>query len=583
MKKLLYTIGLALLAVSCTEDYTDWANPFKNDPEAAKSMSMSINPVATIDLSKVTTETIQIFSPTITIDDEAQTTFEAMLLGEDGISDATFNVNSDGTVQKDVLETAVYSLYGQRPVERAIPMSVTGLVNIGGQTFKGFGETTLKVIPNAPEIEAAYYLTGSINGWNNTDTTYKLTNDGSDPYENPTFTCRIPAPEDGSNIEFKMTPESGLGGDWSKCLAAGDEGKFKYNNDGGNLVINAVAGAKFYDLTFNMLDQTWEAKALLFDIEKNWYLTGSINGWNNTDTTYKLTNDGSDPYANPTFTMRIPAPEDGSNIEFKMTPESGLGGNWSKCLAAGNGPVGTFAYNNEGGNLVIEAVEGAKYYDVTFNMMALTWSYKAITFNPFVFFIGATDGWANAEQKLVLTDEGAGIYTGYVYCADPNGWGNCFKFQKVAGDWGTEINTGHMTGGMTGGVGLHDGDTNFEIKDGEGVYFFTLNLSANTLNALKVEKMGIIGDFNGWGGDVEMKWNATDYCFEATGAGVTANGWKFRVNADWGINLGSNDSAEPSKVLADLLANGKNIGVAGNTVKLYPTRKTSDKIYCTVE
>ena len=583
MKKLLYTIGLALLAVSCTEDYTDWANPFKNDPEAAKSMSMSINPVATIDLSKVTTETIQIFSPTITIDDEAQTTFEAMLLGEDGISDATFNVNSDGTVQKDVLETAVYSLYGQRPVERAIPMSVTGLVNIGGQTFKGFGETTLKVIPNAPEIEAAYYLTGSINGWNNTDTTYKLTNDGSDPYENPTFTCRIPAPEDGSNIEFKMTPESGLGGDWSKCLAAGDEGKFKYNNDGGNLVINAVAGAKFYDLTFNMLDQTWEAKALLFDIEKNWYLTGSINGWNNTDTTYKLTNDGSDPYANPTFTMRIPAPEDGSNIEFKMTPESGLGGNWSKCLAAGNGPVGTFAYNNEGGNLVIEAVEGAKYYDVTFNMMALTWSYKAITFNPFVFFIGATDGWANAEQKLVLTDEGAGIYTGYVYCADPNGWGNCFKFQKVAGDWGTEINTGHMTGGMTGGVGLHDGDTNFEIKDGEGVYFFTLNLSANTLNALKVEKMGIIGDFNGWGGDVEMKWNATDYCFEATGAGVTANGWKFRVNADWGINLGSNDSAEPSKVLADLVANGKNIGVAGNTVKLYPTRKTSDKIYCTVE
>lgn len=469
MKKLLYTIGVALLAVSCTEDYTDWANPFKNDPEAAKSMSMSINPVATIDLSKVTTETIQIFSPTITIDDEAQTTFEAMLLGEDGISDATFNVNSDGTVQKDVLETAVYSLYGQRPVERAIPMSVTGLVNIGGQTFKGFGETTLKVIPNAPEIEAAYYL------------------------------------------------------------------------------------------------------------------TGSINGWNNTDTTYKLTNDGGDPYANPTFTMRIPAPEDGSNIEFKMTPESGLGGNWSKCLAAGNGPVGTFAYNNEGGNLVIEAVEGAKYYDVTFNMMALTWSYKAITFNPFVFFIGATDGWANAEQKLALTDEGAGIYTGYVYCADPNGWGNCFKFQKVAGDWGTEINTGHMTGGMTGGVGLHDGDTNFEIKDGEGVYFFTLNLSANTLNALKVEKMGIIGDFNGWGGDVEMKWNATDYCFEATGAGVTANGWKFRVNADWGINLGSNDSAEPSKVLADLVANGKNIGVAGNTVKLYPTRKTSDKIYCTVE
>ena len=71
MKKVLYAIGLALLTVSCTEDYTDWANPFKNDPEAAKSMSMSISPVATIDLATVTTETIQIFSPSIAIDDEA--------------------------------------------------------------------------------------------------------------------------------------------------------------------------------------------------------------------------------------------------------------------------------------------------------------------------------------------------------------------------------------------------------------------------------------------------------------------------------------------------------------------------------
>lgn len=576
MKKFLYTIGLALLVVSCTEDFKDWASPFKNDPEAAKSMSMSINPVGTIDLATVTTETVQIFTPSITIDDEAETTYQATIYGPEEGDEAEFGVGADGSVLTSALEVAVYSLYGQRPVTRNIPMDVVGFVKVGGQTFKAIGKTTLSVIPNAPEIEAAYYLTGSINGWDNSDTTYKLTNDGSDPYENPTFTCRIPAPEDGSNVEFKMTPESGLGGDWSKCLAAGDEGKFKYNNDGGNLVINAVAGAKFYDLTFNMLDQTWEAKALLFDIEQNWYLTGSINGWNNSDTTYKMTNDGRDPYENPTFTMRIPAPEDGSNIEFKMTPESGLGGNWSKCLAAGNNGEGTFAYNNEGGNLVIEAVEGAKFYDVTFNMMALTWSYKAISFDPFVYFIGATDGWANAEQKLALTDEGAGIYTGYVYCADPNGWGNCFKFQKVAGDWGTEINSGHMTGGMTGGVGLHDGDTNFEIKDGEGVYFFTLNLSDNSLNALKVEKMGIIGDFNGWGGDVDMTWNATDYCFEATGAGVTASGWKFRINADWAINLGG-------ATLTDLVANGDNLTAVGNTIKLYPTRRTSDKIYCTVE
>ena len=577
MKKFLYTIGLALLVVSCTEDFKDWASPFKNDPEAAKSMSMSINPVGTIDLATVTTETVQIFTPSITIDDEAETTYQATIYGPEEGDEAEFGVGADGSVLTSALEVAVYSLYGQRPVTRNIPMDVVGFVKVGGQTFKAIGKTTLSVIPNAPEIEAAYYLTGSINGWDNSDTTYKLTNDGSDPYENPTYTCRIPAPEDGSNIEFKMTPESGLGGDWSKCLAAGDEGKFKYNNDGGNLVINAVAGAKFYDLTFNMLDQTWEAKALLFDIEQNWYLTGSINGWNNSDTTYKMTNDGRDPYENPTFTMRIPAPEDGGNIEFKMTPESGLGGNWSKCLAAGSGPAGTFAYNNDGGNLVIEAVEGAKYYDVTFNMMELTWSYKAISFEPFVYFIGATDGWSASDQKLALANED-GVYTGYLYVADPNGWGVEFKFQKVPGDWGddSQLNSNNLAE-ITGDFAK--GGDNIVAAGGEGVYYVTLDLASKTLNGLKITNMNLVGDFNGWnaGDDAQqMTWDAEHFCYVITGAAVTANGWKFTTNNSWDVNLGG-------ETLDNLVANGANITAVGTTIKLYPTRKTSDNIYCTVE
>jgi hypothetical protein len=573
MKKVLYAIGLALLTVSCTEDYTDWANPFKNDPEAAKSMTMSISPVATIDLSTVTAETIQIFSPSITIDDEAETTYQATIYGETEGNEAEFPVAADGSVQKEVLEGAVYALYGQRPVTRNIPMDVVGYVKVGGQTFKAFGNTTLSVIPNAPEIEAAYYVTGSINGWNNSDTTYKLTNDGSDPYENPTFTCRIPAPEDGSNVEFKMTPESGLGGDWSKCLAAGDDGKFKYNNDGGNLVIQAVEGASFYDLTFNMLDQTWSYKALMVNIEPAYYLTGSINGWNNSDTTYKLTNDGRDPYENPTFTCRIPAPEDGSNVEFKMTPESGLGGDWSKCLAAGSGAQGTFAYNNDGGNLVIQAVEGAKYYDLTFNMMELTWSYKAISFDPFVYFIGATDGWAASDQKLAAVSDG--VYTGYLYVADPNGWGLEFKFQLEPGNWDKQLNSNNLVE-ISGD--FEKGGDNIKASAGEGVYFVNLDLNTNVLSAKKITNMNLVGDFNGWNAAddaQQMTWDAENYCYVITGAGVTANGWKFTTNNSWDINLGG--------TIGDLVANGDNLSVTGTTIRLYPTRKTSDKIYCTVE
>lgn len=47
----------------------------------------------------------------------------------------------------------------------------------------------------------------------------------------------------------------------------------------------------------------------------------------------------------------------------------------------------------------------------------MTFEIAELNFEPFVYYIGATDGWANAEQKLALTDEANGIYTGFIYCA----------------------------------------------------------------------------------------------------------------------------------------------------------------------
>ena len=307
-------------------------------------------------------------------------------------------------------------------------------------------------------------------------------------------------------------------------------------------------------------------------IEEAYYITGNINGWDNSDTTYELKNGGGDVYEDPVFKIRIPAGLVEGNYEFKLTPKSGLGGDWSKCITASDAE-GRFAMNNAGGNIVIEAVDGAKYYDLSFDMLNQTYSISSVSFDPFVFFIGATDGWSASDQKVALTGEG--LYTGFVYIADPNGWGVEFKFQKRAGDWAddSQLNSNNMAA-VTGDF-EKTGD-NFKASTGVGVYYVELDLVNNTLKGTKVNAMGIIGDFNGWGGDVEMTWNDADFCYEATGAGVTANGWKFRVNNDWAINLGG-------KSLNDLVANGDNLSDVGNTIKLYPTRKTSDTIFCTVE
>ena len=327
----------------------------------------------------------------------------------------------------------------------------------------------------------------------------------------------------------------------------------------GNAVLNVTLKAPFIDTAY--------------------YLTGDFAGWNQEGAlAFTHLGDG-DVYDAPEFQIVFQTTAD--NQYWKIISGTNYNGDfWSE---GETGVVGTVVDGDTSmeGNLTTTGpqagkIEEAGIYRMTINMMNYTYKLEKLNFARFVYFIGATDGWANAEQKLE-TANFDGIYTGYLYCADPNGWGNEFKFQQVPGDWGTEINTGHMTGGITGDFGIGGGG-NFSATAGEGLYYVTLNLAAGTINAVRINNMNLVGDFNGWNAAddaQQMTWDADNYCYVITGAGVTANGWKFTTNNSWDINLGG--------ALNALEANGDNITAVGNTIKLYPTRKGADNIYCTVE
>ena len=316
-----------------------------------------------------------------------------------------------------------------------------------------------------------------------------------------------------------------------------------------------------------------------------YYLVGNIDGWAcKRVEDYHMTNNGGDVYANPTFSVTLPAIEGVDPYEVKIIPASAFAddgsiADWSIALSAlpDNDVVandGMISYNNAGGNIKFAADPNAKFYKISVNLMEGSYNVNAVSFSQFVYFIGATDGWSTPDQK-VESPNFDGVYTGFLYIADPNGWGVEFKFQKRAGDWAddSQLNSNNLAE-ITGDF-EKTGD-NIKASAGEGVYFVELDLTKSSLKGTLVTTMSIIGDFNGWSGDAEMTWNATDFCYEVTNPGITANGWKFRVNKDWAINLGG-------KTLNDLVANGDNLSAVGNTVKLYPTRKTNDKIYCTVE
>ena len=450
--------------VSCTEDYTDWANPQTNPEEEAVSFGDgSVTPVDVINLADVTGDKVKVASivaPTSTKD----TYTPSFKINFDGQS---FDIDADGNMAKADLVNYITNKYGKRPTERDIDATLDAWVSNGSTAVKMATSETfqVKAIPEAPFIDNGYYLVGDmfttddVNGW--TKGVAKAFNHSEkDVYDDPIFTVSFETTK--ADQYWKIIP--------------------KKNIDADDLWAPGVVGPK---------------------VDGDDSMTGAL-----------------------------------TNGEAKA----------GKIAKAGK-------------------------YKLTINMMDYSYTIEEVNYDPFIYFIGSTDGWKSNDQKLALVDDAKGVYTGYVYLADPNNAGFEFKFQRAPGNWDTAIGAGTFVSFAGAAIGVDNG--NLGVNAGEGVYYMDVNLSEGTITATKVETMGMIGGFNGWDGDAVMTWNAEEYCFEATNAGVTADGWKFRVNGDWAINLGGS--------LNNLTAGGDNLTVAGKTVKLYPTRKTKDNIYCTVE
>ena len=314
-------------------------------------------------------------------------------------------------------------------------------------------------------------------------------------------------------------------------------------------------------------------------IEEGYYLVGDmfttedVNGWTK-EAAKAFKHSDKDVYEDPIFTVSFETTK--ADQYWKIIPKKNIDADdlWAAGVVGpkvdGDDSMTGLLTN---GDAKAGKIAKAGKYKLTINMMDYSYTLEEVNYDPFIYFIGSTDGWKSNDQKLALVDDAKGVYTGYVYLADPNAAGFEFKFQRAQGNWDTAIGAGTFVSFGGAAIGVDNG--NIGVNAGEGVYYMDVNLSEGTITATKVETMGMIGTFNNWDGDAKMTWNAEEYCFEATNAGVTADGWKFRVNGGWDINLGGS--------LKNLTAGGDNLTVAGNTVKLYPTRKTSENIYCTVE
>ena len=457
--------------VSCTEDYTDWANPQTNPQEDAVAFGNgSVTPVDVINLADVTEDKVQVAS--IVAPTSSNAAYAPII--KINLGDKTFDIDNDGKMATADLASYIAETYGKRPVERDIDATLDAWFNNGSTVVKMATSETfqVKAIPVAPVIDEGYYLVGDmfttiegeteISGWTK-ESAKAFKHSDRDVYDDPIFTLTFETKK--ANQYWKIIPK--------KNIVAGD------------LWADGVVGPKV---------------------------------------------DGSD------------------SMEGLLTN-----------VGPGAGKI----------------AEPGKY-KLTLNMMDYSYTIEPVNYDPFIYFIGSTDGWGSSDQKLALVDDEKGTYTGYIYLADPNNAGFEFKFQRVAGNWDNAIGASNFVTFKDAAIDANNGN-NLGVNAGEGVYYMDVNLSEGTITATKVESMGMVGQFQGWDKEapVPMTWNAEEYCFEATMAGVTAEGWKFIVNKDWAINLGGS--------IDNLEQDGANLTVAGNTIKLYPTRKTKDNIFCTVE
>ena len=363
--------------VSCTEDYTDWANPQINPEEEAVAFGNgSVTPVDVINLANVTEEKIQVASIVAPTSSDAGYTPTIKI----NLGDKTYDIDNDGKMATADLASYISETYGKRPIEHDINATLDAWFNNGSTVVKMATSETfqVKAIPVAPVIDEGYYLVGDmfnaegVDGWNTVSAKQAFKHSDKDVYDDPIFTLTFETKE--ANQCWKVIPKKNI--DAETFWAAGVVGP-KIDGDVSmtGLLTSDGPGAGIikepgkYVLTLNMMDYSYTIKAA-----PELYMKGDANGWDGYD---YLTGDGVH------FTGFMYLNQNG--FKFTTAPDwsgTGYGANFDTAPDAKD----------------IKMTEPAGYYKVDVDLSAKTYTLTPITT---IGIIGAaTPGGWDADTDL---------------------------------------------------------------------------------------------------------------------------------------------------------------------------------------
>ena len=392
--------------VSCTEDYTDWANPQTNPEEEAVSFGDgSVTPVDVINLADVKTEKVKVASIVAPTSSDAAYT-PNYKINFDGQS---FDIDADGNMAKADLVNYITGKYGKRPVERDIDATLDAWQSNGSIAAKMATSETfqVKAVPEAPFIDAAYYLVGDLTEWG-LDTKLKFAHSDADVYADPVFTLMFTTTKDdqcwkiipqgnvdkGNIWAVENAPEGvvGIEVDGDKAMS----GKLLTTNSEGNKAgAGKIAKAGIYQMTINMMDYTYTIK----QIAPEYYLVGKLQGW-----AFEPKDKTCLMYAETPMVQSYTTQwNDDANLKIWLGSDWGDWNNayGSATMADANTPTGKLKVDNNAGAIICP--EPGAYYTFTadFSTMTYKWT-KLANQNPtefeYVALIGVGGKWSNGDD-----------------------------------------------------------------------------------------------------------------------------------------------------------------------------------------
>ena len=299
MKKLSLYVSIALAGLfmgSCSDDFTNWANPQTNPQEDAITIpGFTATGVQAINFANVETDSVSTFTLSeaalpagFTLDNAR---LELTPQGVENATKTTVNTSIEGKGAVADLSAAVVSVYGKRPSARTFDAQVyVNAVKDGQAVLIDAGNINLVMTPKAPFIDSNYYLIGDMFGsgkWT-LDDCVKFSHSDADVYEDPVFTIMFTTTKD--NQCWKIIPQGNVdtGNIWAVENAPkgvvgvetdGDDAKsgslLTTTSKGKKANAGKIAKAGIYQMTINMMDYTYTIK----QIAPEYYLVGKLQGW----------------------------------------------------------------------------------------------------------------------------------------------------------------------------------------------------------------------------------------------------------------------------------------------------------------